>query len=351
LNFTASITLADHLYFSTDSMPDLLIYGATGYTAQLACNHAKNIGADFIIAGRDENKLLALSSLLNVKFRVFNTVDNASLDSNLQDVRVMLNCAGPFSATAEALMRACIRNRVHYLDTSAELISYELAERLDQEARNADVLLFPGGGGSVAMFSYLSGYVLANTVHSDTVKSIEVALHVTGSMSRGSAISAAQGVTNGALQRVEGVLEENLIGGTAKFDFHNGSGEVDCFPVTLPDLITLSRSTKIPNISCYVHVSNTSFPTGDLSGLPDGPSQEERDERPYQAGVRITLKDGSQRSAVLHTVNGYTFIGIASVEAAHRILQGQVLAGFQTPVDLFGISFVESIAGSALSMV
>jgi short subunit dehydrogenase-like uncharacterized protein len=340
-------------------MTDLLIYGATGYTGRLICAQARTQGLSFSIAGRSAAALKTVAAslgILNPVFdhekrphvRPFDLLDTDVIDTNLRDVKVLLNCAGPFSQTAEPLIKACIRNQVHYLDVSAELISYQLAERLDNDARDTGVMLLPGCGGSVAMFSCLVHHALQSD---EQAIAIEVALHVSGSMSRGSAISAAQGVTNKVLQRREGQLIECDDIKNADFDFQIGEGEVECFPVTLPDLITVPRSVDIADMSCYVHLSGTAFPNGALEGLPDGPDVKDREQNPYQAAVKVTLANGSQRQAILHTVNGYTFTSIASLEAAERVLAGSAIAGFQTPVEAFGASFLQAVEGSKVLVI
>lgn len=91
-----------------------------------------------------------------------------------------------------------------------------------------------------------------------------------------------------------------------------------------------------------------SFPTGDLDAVPEGPTEEQREASPYHAAVVVTAADGTVRRAVLHTVNGYTFTPIASVEAARRVLAGEARLGFQTPAVVFGSGFVGTIAGSQL---
>lgn len=125
--------------------------------------------------------------------------------------------------TADPVMRAALRNGVHYLDIAAELDSYRLAEMLDAEARAAGVMLLPGSGGSVAMLGSLTGFAAA---HVDDPRKISVALHVAGAMSRGSAISASQNLTTQTLARVDGVLVDRDPSDLAAFDF--GKGMVDC---------------------------------------------------------------------------------------------------------------------------
>jgi short subunit dehydrogenase-like uncharacterized protein len=240
------------------------------------------------------------------------------------------------------------RAGTHYLDVAAELDSYRLAEELDGKARAAKVMLMPGCGGSVAMLGCLAGYAVQGV---EMPLSIDVALHVAGSMSRGSAVSAAEGLTAECLQRVGGDLVKQDVSATREFDFGDGKGSVACFPVTLPDLITIGKSTNVPNIRTFVHVPGGALPTGDVASLPDGPTAQEREASPYHASVVVTGEDGSVKRAVLHTVNGYTFTSQASVEAVKRVLGGEAEGGFQTPAGLFGTRFVDSVAGSVIQDV
>jgi len=323
-------------------MTKLMIYGATGYTGRMAAAHAKASGTLIILAGRSEGPLAKLASELGVEFRSFPLDDAAAIDENLNEVAVVLNCAGPFMRTAKPLMEASIRNGVHYLDTAAELDSYRLAEQLDDQAKAVGVMLMPGGGGSVAMLGSLAGYAV------DRVKvprSIRIALHVAGGLSRGSAISATENLTTETLERVRGELVEAAADMQA-FDF--GQGAVASFRVTLPDLITIWRATQVPNIATFVHVTGDGFPQGDLSSLPDGPTEAERLANRYQAVIEVTDSRGLVTRSLLDTVNGYTFTAMAAAEAGRRILSGEARPGFQTPAGLFGSGFAETIADTTI---
>jgi short subunit dehydrogenase-like uncharacterized protein len=330
-------------------MAHLMIYGCTGYTAQLILQKAKSIDLNLIVAGRTEGKVKAIASQFDMPYRVFDLQDTQRIDTALKNVKVLLNCSGPFRDTAEPLMRACIRNGTHYVDIAAELDSYELATELDQEASDAKVLLMPGCGGSVAMLGCLARYALGDD---KTPTSIDIALHVAGPMSRGSVVSAAAGLTSQCLKRTQGALTEQDQSIVQNFDFGDGKGSVACFPVTLPDLITIWKSTSVPHIQTFVHVSadENGFPSGDMQDIPDGPTEEQREANPYHASVVVTCEDGSVKEAVLHTVNGYSFTAQASLEAARRILEGVNATGFQTPADVFGMRFVDSVAGSVMEM-
>ncbi|KAJ5344682.1 NAD(P)-binding protein [Penicillium brevicompactum] len=317
----------------------LVIYGATGYTGRLVSEHAKAIGLNFMVAGRSERKLQILASRLEVPYRVFDLDQSTIIDSVLQDAFVILNCAGPFVQTAKIVIEACLRTSTHYLDISAEIESYQQAKSLDQDAKSAGVMILPGCGGSVAMLGCLASHVV------DQVKnpiSIDVALHVAGSMSRGSAISAGN-VKAGCLQLVDGCLVKQDTNKTIDCDFDDGNGVVTSFPVTLPDLLTISHSSNVANVRAFAHASSDGFPTGDCNLLPEGPTEAERDVTPYHAVAVVASDEGYVKRAVLHTLNGYTFTCFASIEAAKLVLENKISPGFQTPVMNFGKDFLQGM--------
>lgn len=323
-------------------MTKLMIYGASGYTGRMVAEHAKANGTALVLAGRSQPPLAKLALDLDVEYRAFALDDATAIDRNLLDISVLLNCAGPFLRTAKPLMEAAIRNGVHYLDTAAELDSYRLAEQLDVEAKTAGVMLMPGGGGSVAMLGSLAGYAVAKV---QDPLGIKIAMHVSGGLSRGSAISATENMTTETFARLDGALVP-VSNKLQKFDF--GQGAVDSFQVTLPDLITIWRTTGVPNIETFIHVTGNGFPQGDLSLLPDGPTEDERSVNRYKAVVEVTDAQGKVIRSLLDTVNGYTFTAMAAAEAGRRVLRGEARAGFQAPAGVFGNGFAETIADTTI---
>jgi len=226
-------------------MNRLMIYGAAGYTGRMASANAIAGGVEVILGGRpqDEQRLIAMAAELDAEYRLF-AVDNVEArEAALSDVAVLLNCAGPFMRTAEPLMQACLAAGVHYLDIAAELDSYRLAERYDQDAQAAGVMLLPGSGGSVAMLGCLAEHAAKRVTNP---RKLSIALHVAGGFSRGSAVSASENVTTDTLKRVHGELVTRAPDELCDFDF--GKGPATSFPVTLPELITIWRATDIPNI-------------------------------------------------------------------------------------------------------
>jgi short subunit dehydrogenase-like uncharacterized protein len=94
----------------------LLIYGANGYSGELAARHAVDRGLRPVLAGRRQEALAPLAAELGLEARAFALDDSPAVARGLAGTTVVLSCAGPFSRTALPLARACLRVRAHYLD-------------------------------------------------------------------------------------------------------------------------------------------------------------------------------------------------------------------------------------------
>ena len=114
-----------------------MIYGANGYTGELIGREAKRQGMTPILAGRSAAKIAALARELKLPSKAFRLEAPSDIVEALRGVRLVLNCAGPFSKTADALMRACIAAKAHYLDITGEIDVLDGAHRFDAEKRLA----------------------------------------------------------------------------------------------------------------------------------------------------------------------------------------------------------------------
>lgn len=317
-------------------MKTLMIYGATGYTGRMAAEHAKQLGLNLVIAGRNAERLASLAAELDVPYRVF-----AADASQLQGIDVLLNFAGPFAHTAEPLMRACMASGTDYLDITAEINVYRLAEQL---GAGADVMLLPGVGWDVVPTDCLAMHVARRVPQPQSLK---IALQVPGAMSRGSALSVSEIIGAGVMARIDGELLATPDAQPQQLDF--GDGPALCAPLSFGDLVTAWHSSAIPNIAMFVHITGEAFPEGDLSLLPDGPTQAQRDAHRARAVAEVTGIDGTVARSVIETVNGYSYTPLAAVEAARRVLDGERRPGFETPAKLFGVGFALTIDGTRIT--
>ena len=126
-------------------MPDVLLFGATGYTGSLTAHALAERGADFAIAGRDRGKLEALSQATgNPEVRIARVGDVAALVDASRDVKVLVTCVGPFVELGWTAVEAAVEARVHYVDSTGEGVFIErLIGRFDERARRAGIALAP----------------------------------------------------------------------------------------------------------------------------------------------------------------------------------------------------------------
>ena len=137
----------------------ILIYGATGYTGTLIARHAKDRGLCPILAARHPAKLKSLAESLGFAYRVVQLEDANRLAEALGDIHVVLNVAGPFSATSAPMVDACLRTFTHYLDITGEVPVFEDLYRRDAEARSRRLMIMPGVGFIVVPSDCLAAHV------------------------------------------------------------------------------------------------------------------------------------------------------------------------------------------------
>ena len=123
-----------------------MIYGANGYTGRLLVRLAKKRGLQPILAGRSQ-EVETLAKEHHFKSKIFSIDDVSHIASQIAGASLVVNCAGPFSKTAEKMMRACLKTRTHYIDITGEISIFELANKLDN-----DCLLYTSAHGMVIVF-------------------------------------------------------------------------------------------------------------------------------------------------------------------------------------------------------
>ena len=133
---------------------DLIVFGATGFTGRQAVRALVQRAAArplrWAVAGRNADKLQALVRELvpaGAKRPGIVVADAAELDS-LQPLAaqtaVLLNLAGPYALTGEAVVQACIAHGTHHLDLTGETFWVrQLIERHHRAAQRAQVRIIP----------------------------------------------------------------------------------------------------------------------------------------------------------------------------------------------------------------
>jgi short subunit dehydrogenase-like uncharacterized protein len=333
-----------------------LIYGANGYTGQLIAELAAARGEKPILAGRNGEKVRALAERLGLPWRSF------PLDRpDLHDVRLVLHCAGPFSATSRPMVDACLAARAHYLDITGEVEVFESIFARDAEARERGVVLLPGTG-----FDVVPSDCLAASLHQQlsSATSLELAFATLGRASPGTLKTSIEAIPRGGLVRRGG----KLVRVPPAFEVREISfADKRRTAMSIPwgDLATAWRSTRIPDITVFVAAKPSAIRaarltrfTAPLLGLPpvqyflksriernvQGPGPEERARGGAQFWGRV--RDGSRSVEMTMSVpEGYTLTATAALECVKRVLAAGIHAGAWTPSLAFGAAFAASLPG------
>jgi len=165
---------------------DVLVWGATGYTGRLVAEHLARTytGAGaaaagvkpvtWALGGRNSAKLEAVRAELaaiepaaaSVPLVIADAADPAGLAAAVRGAKVVLTTAGPYAALGTPLLAACVAERAHYVDLTAE-VPWMRAVRAayGEEAAKAGVKVVHCGGFDSVPTDLLT-FMLADTVRS-----------------------------------------------------------------------------------------------------------------------------------------------------------------------------------------
>jgi len=341
----------------------LMIYGANGYTGELIAKEAVEKGFKPILAGRNKFAIEKLAKELNLDFRVFSLDFEKEIETNLDDIHLVIHCAGPFSATAEPMMLACIKSKTHYTDITGEINVFELAQSLNQQAKQAGIVLCPGVG-----FDVVPTDCLASMLKEKMPDATHLALGFDSgsSMSPGTAKTSIEGVASGGRIRRNGkITQVPLAYKERKIDFGNGVKNA----VTIPwgDVSTAFHSTGIPNVEVYIPIS----PKGaknmrkmnwfrwlvkfkfvqnkmkqQAAKTSKGPDESQRETLNTFLWGEVTNSTGDKIVGRIQTCNGYQLTYLAAVEIAKFLFENEVDGGAYTPSKLIDNKLVYRFDGS-----
>lgn len=335
----------------------VLLYGATGYTARLILDEMLAKGIRPVLSGRSPTAVTELARSHGLEARPTALDATGSLDAALAGMRVVLHCAGPFSHTAPAMVEACLRRGVHYLDITGEIAVFELMASLDAMATAAGITLLPGVGFDVVPSDCLAAHLKGRL---PTATSLALAFASGVGASRGTATTMVENISGrGAVRRDGRITSVPLAWETREIDF--GDRVRHCMTIPWGDVSTAFHSTGIPDIRVYYPVRPSRvrflrlarpfigllrtapaqrYLKARIAARAPGPSAERRLAARTRLWGEAMDPNGSVVRTRLVTSDGYTLTAHAAVECVRRVMAGAVSPGFRTPSRAFGADFV-----------
>lgn len=342
-----------------------MIYGANGYTGELAAREAAARGERPVLAGRNAETVAALARDLGLEHRAFPLDDPGVLARGIEGMAAVLHCAGPFVRTSRAMVAACLTVRAHYLDITGEIAVFEKVLARGQEAREAGVALLPGVGFDVVPSDCLAAR-LAEALP-DATSLILAFASDRGTVSRGTMKTMIESLpAAGAVRRGGRIVPVPVAWDAREIDFGGRLGKRWAMTIPWGDVSTAWHSTGIPDIRVYTGTPRSGVrrlrflaPFLPLAGWKPlkrylqsrvdrrapGPSEEvRRTARTYLWG-EATNAAGARVTARLETPEAYHLTAVSAVECARRAAAGEVEPGAWTPSKAFGARFVDSLPG------
>jgi short subunit dehydrogenase-like uncharacterized protein len=318
----------------------VVLYGASGYTGRLVASELARRGVEHVLSGRDRAKLEPLGRERGAPVRAVPLDDESGLRELLEDARVVINCAGPFTLAGDALVRAAIDSGTHYVDSTGEQTFIAMVfDRHAPAAEEAGVALVPGIG-----FDYLPGDCIARIAAEghEPLDELVLAYDVEGfGMTRGTLRSALEGMKGGDVVYDGGDWRPAPAGVfRASFDFppplgrqamsRYPSGEVITVPrhtETRRVVSLLSARTVVPNaigaaLLPYLQPGLQLAMRTPLRGLlqqavgvlPEGPPEDERRAAAWTVVAEARSEDGRRSRTV---ARGRDVYGLTAVILSH----------------------------------
>ncbi|QSX00509.1 saccharopine dehydrogenase family protein [Haloterrigena alkaliphila] len=362
-------------------MPSLLVYGSYGFVGNLIAEEAIDRGLDPILAGRDRERVREQVDELGQPGRRFSLGDPVTVATALEDVDCVLNCAGPFSNTAEALVEGCLRSETDYVDITGEIPVIEAIHDRDGEATGVGVTLLPAAALSTIPMDCLAAH-LAERLPDATHLALGVDSFRVPSI--GTLRTVLEGADTEDAVRRDGDLESAPTGWkTREIDF--GRGQRPAVTMPMGDISTAHYTTGIPNVEMYAVMPQPArlalrshrylsplfeskpvrWTLKQLVGVRDGPSERARErgsayvwgearvergdeeaDRDGEGGADGADGKGGERVVSrLVTPDPYVVTVDGAVTVAERVLADDADAGFQTPAGAFGPELVFELEG------
>ncbi len=339
-----------------------MIYGAYGYTGQRIVREAVNRGLRPVLAGRNSEKIRSFAQRMNLACRCFDLSDPERTGPHLDQISLVLNCAGPFAATSVPLAKACMESGADYMDITGEIEVLETIHGLGEKAEERQVILCPGSGFDVIATDCMAAALKSSM---PAAKYLTLAIRSKSSLSPGTAKTIVESFKHHGMIRQNGVIKEvPLFHKIRKIDF--GSGPETAVAIPWGDVSTAYYTTGIPCIEVYA-----AFPERWTSLLKParafrsllgrnlmqrflkkiieiqmkGPDRHQR----AAASTRLWAESGDQTGrrfqAKLTTANGYDVTITGSLGIVLKLMTSKPKPGVYTPSQLMGTHYISQLPG------
>ena len=334
----------------TEKSRTVAVFGASGHTGRFVIAELLRRGLAPLAVARDSGKLEALGLKDRGGLTARATIDDpVSLDRAFANAAAVINCAGPFLDTANAVATAAIRSRIHYLDVTAEQPSAQATfETFDSAARKTGTMVLP----ATAFYGGLSDLLATAAVADwDFVDEMRIGIGLDSwHPTLGTRITGHRNTAR-RLMVVEGRLQ--LLPQPApeiSWDFPEPLGRQDVIELSFSEIVLINQHLRVGNLHTYINQA----PLRDLRdpNTPPPVAADETGRSSQRFLVEVIARRGDEvRRAIARGRDIYAVSAPLVCEAAERILRREVHAvGAHSPGELFDANeFLQALTPNHLT--
>lgn len=348
----------------------ILIYGVDGFMGALASRAAMRRGIAHVAAGRNIAGVAQHAAALAKEAenamaepRTFTLGDKARIAAQLDDVGVVVNCAGLEGAGMLALLDACLDTQTHYIDLTSERAEVAALVAHDELAKRAKTMVMAGAGFD---------YAAVDAVAERLAQILRGARGVTIAVKRGSAtLAEAKSLVAALREEGETVKNGQFVAAkpgerTVEVDFGEGPETAHLAPWRgemtgarhRGTYSTMESYEVLPERAVRVlakgRIGAKLFARGwgvkrlerKLSKGRLSPTAAELKSGRAVVWGEARSPDGGRVRARLETPEAHVYSAEAAVLLARRTLQGAAKPGFQLPFAVAGAALIEEIPGT-----
>ncbi|MEV4369431.1 saccharopine dehydrogenase NADP-binding domain-containing protein [Nonomuraea sp. NPDC049637] len=306
------------------------VYGAYGHTGRFVVAELLRRGLVPVLAGRDGDALKALAEAHpELAVRQASVDDPAALDRALDGVAAVINCAGPFAATAAPVIEAALRAGVPYVDVAAEIeANVDTFELFAERAREAGAVIVP----AMAFFGGL-GDLLVTAAMGDWTGADQA--HVAYGLDSWHPTAGTRAAGRVSRERRDGRRVRHA-GGRLEYRDDRAPAEQWAFPeptgtrdviaeFSMADIVTVPSHLDIPEVRNYMTVEAATDVVHPDTPAPVAADEHGRSAQPFVVDV-VVRSGAAERRAVARGRDIYAVSAPLAVEAVERVLTGRTRA-------------------------
>jgi short subunit dehydrogenase-like uncharacterized protein len=314
----------------------IAVYGANGFQGKMTTAALAKHAIQPVLVGRNRERLAIAADELGLsaaELRVADTADRRSLPGAFEGCDVVINCAGPFTGHAEAVVSAAISAGCNYVDTAGEQgFVKSIFDNFSNDARNAGVVVLPSATDGTVPADLLA-HMIATRI--DQIDSIIVAHRIVGGggPSKGSLRSIVEtrgDIATGGLTYEDGAWRSGAPLDRSTMAFV-GEEEVAISKFPLVETITIPRHVRVRRV---IGVIETFLAARLAAPLPaevieatSNPLPEAREDQTFLIVVEATSTDGGVLRGIVEGTDTYGTTAAIAVECARRLVEGQAKSG------------------------